>query len=313
MLITVTIPTRNRRSRVTRLVRQIVPQLRSGDELIVSDDASTDDTAAALAEIPGVQVRRHDSGLGMVENWNYCLHAGSNEWVCLVHDDDQLMPSALESLRRIALPGQAALVAHAEWEGGGVASLIRRLRGRRPDGAAGPTRGGVSFTFREPGPQAALEAEFCPSGVTLHRSIVRQLGGFNPLFKYSADMEYFPRICARFPSYVIRSPRFLKYVRHDQQYSMDTWTQQDFPFELERVQRASIAHAQMGQEQADAVLERRLARDMSHMLLTLCRQGNTQQVRRIARAMGARQGLLPRERIAAGLGARLGWCPPGLV
>lgn len=313
MPLTLAIPTRNRRDRVTRLVHQIVPQLRSGDELIVSDDASSDGTAAALTAIPCVQVRRHDSALGMVGNWNYCLKAGSNEWVCLVHDDDQLMPRALEAIRAVALPGRPALIVHAEWEGGSLVRRLRALRGWEGAGIIRPPRVGVSFTLREPGPQAALLAEFCPSGATLHRSLVERLGGFDPLFRYSADMEYFPRICARCPSYIIRSPRIVKYVRHDQQYSMETWLREDFLDELERVQRASIAHAGLDAARAAAELERRMVRDMSHMLRSLRGAGNTRQVRGIARALGSRPGLPLRHRVAAGIGTRLGWYPRCLV
>jgi glycosyltransferase involved in cell wall biosynthesis len=298
-------------------VQQIVAQMLPGDELIVSDDASTDGTTEALKDIPGVAVHRHDVGLGMVGNWNYCLGVGSNDWICMVHDDDHLMPSALAAIRRVATASPPALIAHAEWEGGILGRISRVLcgphfRGKHffaADGVPGVEE--VSVSDRLPGADAVLHAEFCPSGVTIHRSIVKRIGGFDPQFKYSADMEYFARVCKEFPSVIIHSPRILTYVRHDQQYSVETWRQTDFLKELERVERAAIAHAGLDDAGAAALLDRRLARDMSHMLRTVRRDPD--QVRRIARSLAARQTLEPRQRFAANLGIWLGWYPPFLI
>jgi glycosyltransferase involved in cell wall biosynthesis len=315
--LTIAIPTRNRSGRVCSLVQQIVAQMLPGDELIVSDDASTDGTTEALKEIPGVAVHRHDVGLGMVGNWNYCLGVGSNDWICMVHDDDELLPSALAVIRRVAAANPPALIAHAEWEGGVLGRISRVLRGPHSTGKrffaddGMPGLEEVSFSGRPPGADAAIHAEFCPSGVTIHRAIVKRIGGFDPQFKYSADMEYFARVCAAFPSLIIHSPRILKYVRHDQQYSVHTWQQADFLTELERVERAAIAHGGLDDATAAALLDRRLARDMSHMLRTVRR--DPEQVRRIARSLDSRPRLRTRERVAARLGIWLGWYPPFLI
>jgi glycosyltransferase involved in cell wall biosynthesis len=315
--ITIAIPTRNRRGRVCSLVQQIVSQMLPGDEVIVSDDASTDGTTEALKDIPGVAVHRHDVGLGMVGNWNYCLGVGSNDWICMVHDDDQLLPSALAAIRQVAAARPPALIAHAEWEGGVLGMISRVLRGSNfrakhfftAEGAAGLDE--VSVSERPPGADAVLHAEFCPSGVTIHRSIVRRVGGFDPQFKYSADMEFFARVCTEFPSLIIHSPRILKYVRHDQQYSIETWRQADFLTELERVERAAIAHAWLDDARSAALLDRRLVRDLSHMLRTVRRDPD--QVRQIARSLAGRQTLRPRQRLAASIGVWLGRYPPFLI
>ena len=315
--LTVTIPTRNRRGRVSALVQQIMSQVLPGDELIVSDDASADGTAEALKDIPGVDVHRHDVGLGMVGNWNYCLNAGSNDWVVMVHDDDQLLPASLAVIRRVVAASPPALIAHAEWEGGVLSRISRSIRGSNSRGKHLFAAGGVpgldelSVSDRPPGADAVLHAELCPSGVTIHRSIVKRIGGFDPQYKYSADMEYFARVCKEFPSSIIHSPRILKYVRHDQQYSVETWRQADFLVELERVERAAIAHAGLDDARAAALLHRRLVRDLSHMLRTVRRDPD--QVRRIARSLGSRQTLGARQRLAASLGVWLGWYPPFLI
>ena len=296
--LTVAIPTYNRRNKVRSLCEQVLAQLRPGDELVVSDNASTDGTAQTLAALPGVTVQAHPSSLGMVGNWNYCLTAGSHDWVCLIHSDDRLRPGGLDAIRRTcaAAAGSPALVAHGEWEA------------REPF-----VDNTLCYVVREPGASACLRAEFCASGVTMHRAVVDAVGRFDPAFAYSSDMEYFARVCARFPSYVIHNPGVIEYVTHGENYQLETWRKSDFLDQLRAVEAAGIAHAALPTAQAQRILEQRLARDARHMLRMLRGAGDTAQVRKLSRAVGGLPGLGRRMAIAAQFGKRLGWFPKGLL
>jgi glycosyltransferase involved in cell wall biosynthesis len=294
--LSVVISTHNRCQGAVSVIEAALPQLLPDDELIVSDDASTDGTAERLSSYPRVQLHHQPVNLGMVGNWNFCLSAGSRDWVLIIHDDDHLMPGALTAIRRVcALAKGPALVGHSEW-------VPRR---QFPDGA-------LAYEYREPGPGAALDAELCPSGMTLHRSIVKDLGPFNPLYKYSADMEYFARICAKYPSFIIERPRIIEYVLHDDNIQIRTWRKPDFLTELERVERASIAHANLDPAAATEEFNRRLRRDVSHMVITSRRNRQWRQVRRFAKVLlGAEYGqrISPRGRVGLTIGATFGWYP----
>ena len=295
--LTVSIPTYNRRDAVRTLCESILPQLSPGDELIVSDNASTDGTEAALADLSGVTVVAHPMSLGMVGNWNYCLTAGTHDWVCLIHSDDHLLPGGLAAIRRAcAISGRPALVAHRAWE---------------------PPESFVDDTFwclgRDPGPSAALRAEFCASGLTLHRAVCDVVGKFNAGFAYSSDMEYFARVCASFPSYVIRNPAVVQYVLHRGNLQLQTWREPDFLDQLRAVEAASIAHAGLPAVDAERLLQTRLTRDVRYILRTLRANGHTRQARRIARAAATLPILGRRLPLAVWLAGHLGWFPERLL
>lgn len=63
-------------------------------EMVASDDASPDGTAAILEEYarrdPRIRFCHQKSNLGMVENWNWCLREARGEAVKLMGGDDRL-------------------------------------------------------------------------------------------------------------------------------------------------------------------------------------------------------------------------------
>jgi glycosyltransferase involved in cell wall biosynthesis len=69
-------------------------------EVIVSDDASTDDTLERVREIddPRVRVFSQETRLGVVRNPDFCLRRATGEFWMFLGDDDALMPTAIERL-----------------------------------------------------------------------------------------------------------------------------------------------------------------------------------------------------------------------
>jgi glycosyltransferase involved in cell wall biosynthesis len=91
LLISVILPTRNRRPWLARAVASILAQTYPNFELIIVDDASTDDTAAYLASLADPRVRRLSGAGGSASAArNLGLQAATGE--IIVHfDDDNLM------------------------------------------------------------------------------------------------------------------------------------------------------------------------------------------------------------------------------
>lgn len=98
--VTVGIPTIHRSSLALRAVRSTLAQTYSDIEVIVSDDASTDDTVARLRELhdPRLILFEQKQRLGLVGNFDFCLHHATGEFFLLLGDDDVLLPTAIEKL-----------------------------------------------------------------------------------------------------------------------------------------------------------------------------------------------------------------------
>ena len=105
-------------------------------EIVVSDNASSDETQAVLAEFDDHRLRviRQDRNLGLAGNWNACLTEARGEYIALVPDDDRIAPWFLE--RCLALverdPGLPIVIALSDdglaVEGG---RILRAIPNRR--------------------------------------------------------------------------------------------------------------------------------------------------------------------------------------
>src|SRR5487761_1211749 len=98
--VSIGIPTINRSSLALRAIRSALAQTYSDVEVIVSDDASTDDTVARGQEIhdPRLVLVRQKERLGLVGNFDFCLRHATGEFFLLLGDDDVLLPTAIERL-----------------------------------------------------------------------------------------------------------------------------------------------------------------------------------------------------------------------
>lgn len=94
--VSVAITTRNRSALLERCLHSVVSQTVGPSRVVVSDDASTDGTAAVVAKYQprfaaqGIQVayHRHDPPLGQEANRRFAASRGSEELVAFLDDDD---------------------------------------------------------------------------------------------------------------------------------------------------------------------------------------------------------------------------------
>ena len=95
--VTIAIPTLNRSSYLRLALASALSQTYGNLEVIVSNNASTDDTASYLASCkdPRLKVLQQATLLRMTENWNACIAAATGEYFLLLSDDDLLEPEAI--------------------------------------------------------------------------------------------------------------------------------------------------------------------------------------------------------------------------
>src|SRR4029453_7953121 len=97
MDVSVVVPTRNRSALLARTLQSVLRQQDVEFEVIVVDEASTDETPAVLSALGNQRVRviRHDSPRGLSAARNNGAAGASGEWLAFIDDDDLWAPDRL--------------------------------------------------------------------------------------------------------------------------------------------------------------------------------------------------------------------------
>ena len=234
--LTIAIPTYNRAQKVSVLARSVLDQLQSGEELLIIDDGSPDNTYDLLSAMHGVRVHRQLPNQGMVKTWNACLQLASSDWICIIHDDDILCEGALQAIRSACLiAGEPALIIHTPTVKGKASKLIYKILSSGPSAVFCSATGTV------------------PSGAVVHKQIVESLGGFDEELAYSSDIEYFARINTQYKLMVIEAPMIVDFQLHSDNYQYKTWLKQDFYSQLLEIERRVILYS--GLDGAEATFQ----------------------------------------------------------
>ena len=101
MRISVAIATYNRAAMVREAVEAALAQSHAPYEIVVADDASTDETCQVLARLAAgdrrVRVIRQTANSGGVENWNAAMNVTRGDLLAWCSDDDRFWPGHLEA------------------------------------------------------------------------------------------------------------------------------------------------------------------------------------------------------------------------
>jgi len=97
-LITIAIPTYNRSCLVTECVKSALAQSYRNIEVLVSDNASSDDTVASLRAINDERLRvlTSSENVGATGNFNRCIRETRGDYLVLAADDNTFDPQFLE-------------------------------------------------------------------------------------------------------------------------------------------------------------------------------------------------------------------------
>ncbi len=120
---TFAIPCRNAGPYLRPLLESLLAQTIEDYELLLVDDASTDDSVAIAQKIggPRMRIERNEPALGLAGNWNRCAELVETPFFCLAHMDDVYLPNYLESMLALMADDDVGFVhcrANAIDEGG---------------------------------------------------------------------------------------------------------------------------------------------------------------------------------------------------
>jgi len=191
------------------MVRQAIDaalaQVRTPDEIVVSDDASTDETAAVLEQLalsnPTVRILSQARNTGGVPNWNTALEHARGDFLAWCSDDDRFLPDHLQA-------SLAYLEAHPEvgMVHSGFVDVVETDR-EHPQAPR-------AHRFKEPylvnrrnliGYMIRYyDWPFHPSTIVMRRAVWERTGPFNPDYAL-ADTDWFVRAAELFS--VVLLPR----------------------------------------------------------------------------------------------------------
>ena len=99
-LLTIAIPTYNRKELLKRALNSIIPQLNSKIEILVSDNASEDGTDELIAEsFPMVRYIKNKINMGWDYNFLQCYREAKGKYVIILGSDDRISAGCIEYLR----------------------------------------------------------------------------------------------------------------------------------------------------------------------------------------------------------------------
>lgn len=205
-MVSVVIPTRNRRVLLSETVASVQEQTFTDWELIIVDEASTDETTDYLSSLHDPRIRStrhaHVRGLSAARNTGLALSRG--DLVMFVDDDDLLRPDAIATLRRALSDHPDALAASAACrlfhENGDSVRVYR------------PAREHSRSIWRE-----VLFGWWSNSGQNMYRTaVVRDIGGFDTGLRAVQDRMLWLQLSRR--GNVCLVPRVsMEYRQHPEQ------------------------------------------------------------------------------------------------
>lgn len=111
-LISIVIPTRERSTKLQYTLKTVLSQPGDGFEVIVSDNASEDDTRAVVEKVSGdPRLRYVHTGrrLSMCDSWEFAVGQARGRYVTVIGDDDALAVDAWPAWRRLIESGQSSI------------------------------------------------------------------------------------------------------------------------------------------------------------------------------------------------------------
>jgi glycosyltransferase involved in cell wall biosynthesis len=189
-LVTIAIPTFNRANFLRQAIESARAQTYSAIEIVVSDNASTDDTSLLLASYQDNRLRhvRQLSNIGMVANWNACLSLARGEYFLLLSDDDRLAPNAIQDLIDGFCDKQPG---NSEWKSKDIAFVYGRceitntVTNRTSLSRAAPLT--ESSAIYRIGFLRSQRVNY-PSATLLRVSDLRRIGGYSSQYGPSTDV-----------------------------------------------------------------------------------------------------------------------------
>ena len=203
MKVSVVIPSFNGAGFIAATIQSVLVQTFTDFEVIVSDDASVDETVDVVESIQDPRLRVVDdrSHAGPAGNWNRAMRSARGEYIKVLAQDDLLYPQNLEvSVAALEEDPEIAFVAVRRNIIGADGEVLMRRRGLSGlCGRIAPVDG-FRRTVRTGANQFGEGA-----AVLFRRRASELVGGFDDSLPYAIDIDYWLRLLEWGPAFGVCS------------------------------------------------------------------------------------------------------------
>jgi len=181
--ITIAITVYDRQAYIRDAIRSALDQRGEGPaQVIVVEDCGPDLTLrqTVLNEFGDrIQYFRNSQRRGLFDNWNACIEACRTSWLCILHDDDCLEPTFIESMMELADSAPECALYYGL---GDIVDFAGRPRDLRPRS--------TSFAWHELDLEEwARYDPVCFPAQLFNVRAAKAVGGFRASSHYTADWE----------------------------------------------------------------------------------------------------------------------------
>lgn len=190
-LVTIAIPTFNRAWWLGDCVVSALSQTYSHFEVVISDNASTDNTPEVLNQFndPRMRVVRQKTNIGLLPNWNACLAEAKGDYIVFVSDDDRLAPWMLERCVALILrhPQISVVIALSDVR----SAVLARTRPGQTSSRLGTGIWNGSDILME---YLNDQIDIAMSSIMLQTAHLRAIGGFRIDLPHAGDVAAWARL-----------------------------------------------------------------------------------------------------------------------
>jgi GT2 family glycosyltransferase len=181
-------------------IRSALAQTHRNLEVLVVDNASTDDTAAVVSSFTDARLKfiRNDRNLGLFGNCNRCIELARGKYLHILHSDDAIPPEFTATCVQFLEEHSEVAFTFTGAEVEARGTILPLDYARKTEIYPGPE--GFRRILRD------RNVVVCPSVVARREAFLRH-GGFPPGFPYASDLALWLRISRTEPVAFVHGTR----------------------------------------------------------------------------------------------------------
>lgn len=223
--ISVCIPTCNRPELLGLAIESVLKQTFSDYELIISDNASGDSTAAVISSFKDRRINhmRKEKKIGLVDNFNSCLEAAVGQYITVFHDDDLMLPDNLAFKVEALDCNERAGMVHSNFHIIDESGSITKKNAHFIE-SDDFVESGLSFLRKS----LLGFNPVNPPSVVIRKECYEKLGGFSRKVHFTTDLEFWMRISMHYDVIYLAKP-LIAY----RMYHKNGWTSSKYFIEID--------------------------------------------------------------------------------